>query len=32
MYIIEGICIPQWEEAILRGKGRSVVKYSDTLP
>jgi len=31
-HVLDGVNIPSWEEAILRGKGRPIVKYRDCLP
>ena len=30
-HVLDGVQIPSWEGAILRGKGRHIVKYRDTL-
>ena len=30
-HVLDGVQIPPWEGTILRGKGRPIVKYRDTL-
>jgi len=30
-YVLDGVQIPTWEGAILRGKGLPIVKYRDTV-
>ena len=30
-HILDGVQVPQWEGAVLKGKGRPIVQYRDTL-